>query len=88
MESEIYAAFIRLYNKLFYNYKQILVLLQTALQELKIRRFNGNPNVIDIHKDIAKLKEQTHVLARLKTKGSCRQRISRAFIIRAPLLCQ
>lgn len=52
-----------------YNYKQILVPLQTALQELKIRRFNGNSNVMEIHKDIAKLREQIHVLARLKTKG-------------------
>lgn len=69
LESDIYAAFIRLYNKLFYNYKQILVPLQTALQELKIRRFNGNSNVMEIHKEIAKLREQSHVLARLKTKG-------------------
>ena len=69
LESDIYAAFIRLFNKLFYNYKQILLPLQTALNELKIRRFNGNSSVIEIHKEIAKLKEQTHVLARLKTKG-------------------
>ncbi len=26
-------------------------------------------NVMEIHKEIVKLKEQTHVLARLKTKG-------------------
>lgn len=58
-----------MYNKLWYNYKQILVPLQTALQDLESRRFNGNSNVMEIHKEIAKLKEQTHVLARLKTKG-------------------
>ncbi len=69
LENDIYAAFIRLYNKLFYNYKQIIVPLQTALNELKIRRFNGNSNVMEIHREIAKLREQTHVLARLKTKG-------------------
>ncbi len=68
-ENDIYAAFVRLYNKLFYNYKQILVPMQTALQDLKLRRFSGNSNVMEIHKEIAKLKEQTHVLARLKTKG-------------------
>ena len=68
-ESKIYSVFIRLCNKLLYNYKVILTPLQTALQDLKIRRFNGNSNVMDIHKEIAKLKEQTHVLARLKTKG-------------------
>ena len=69
LENDIYAAFIRVYNKLFYNYRQILVSLQTALQELKTRRFNGNSNVMEIHKEIAKLREQGHVLARLKTKG-------------------
>jgi ribosomal protein S8 len=68
-ENDIYAAFVRLYNKLMYNYKQILVPLHTELQNLKLRKFNGNTNVMDIHKEIAKLKEQNHVLARLKTKG-------------------
>ncbi|MCM1226690.1 MAG: recombinase family protein [Clostridium sp.] len=68
-EQRFYNAFITLYNKLFYNYKQILVPLQIALQDLKLRRFSGNSNVMEIHKEIAKLKEQTHVLARLKTKG-------------------
>lgn len=69
LETRITSAFIRLFNKLFYNYKQILVPLQAALQDLKIRRFRGNSNVMEIHKEIAKFKEQTHVLARLKTKG-------------------
>ena len=68
-ENDIYAAFVRLYNKLMYNYKQILVPLHTELQNLKLRKFSGNKNIMDIHKEIAKLKEQTHVLARLKTKG-------------------
>lgn len=65
----IYSIFIKLHNKLRHNYKQILLPLQTALNELKIRRFNDNSNVMDIHKEIAKRREQTHVLARLKTKG-------------------
>ncbi len=65
----IYSIFIILHNKLWHNYKQILLPLQTALHGLKIRRFNGNSNVMEIHKEVAKLKEQTHVLARLKTKG-------------------
>lgn len=69
MQEVIYSVFVKLYNKLWHNYKHILVPLQTALQELKIRRFNGNSSVMDIHKEVAKLKEQTHVLARLKTKG-------------------
>ena len=65
----IYDAFIRLCNKLQCNYKQILAPLQTALQDLKLKRFCGNSSVIEIQKEIPRLKEQTHVLARLKTKG-------------------
>lgn len=34
-----------------------------------MRQFNGNSNIMELHKEIAKLKEQVHVLARLKTKG-------------------
>ena len=62
---KIKSAFIKLCNKLIYNYNHILL----PLQDLKLRRFSGNSNVMGIHKEIAKLKEQTHVLARLKTKG-------------------
>ena len=69
LESIIHGAFITIYNKLFYNYKQILVPLHTELQNLKLRKFSGNTNIMDIHKEIAKLKEQNHVFARLKTKG-------------------
>lgn len=69
VESDIYSAFIRLHNKLLNNYKQILLPLQTALQDLRLRKFSGQTQVMDIHKEIAKLREQTHVLARLKTKG-------------------
>ena len=65
----IYSIFIKFHNKLWHNYKQILLPLQTALHDLKICRFNRNSNILEIHKEIAKLKEQTHVLARLKTKG-------------------
>ena len=60
---------IRLCNKLWHNYKVILTPLQTALQDLKLRKFSGQTQVMDIHKEVAKLREHTHVLARLKTKG-------------------
>ena len=65
----IYSIFIGLCNKLFCNYKTILKPLQTALQDLKFRKFSSKTQVMDISKEIAKLREQTHVLARLKTKG-------------------
>ena len=51
------------------NYKQILVPFQTALHDLKLRKLSSKTQVMDIHKQTAKLREQTHVLARLKTKG-------------------
>ena len=68
-KSKIYLAFIRLCNKLWHNYKVILTPLQTSLQDLKLRKFSGQTQIMDVHKEIAKLREQTHVLARLKTKG-------------------
>ena len=68
-KSKIYLAFIRLCNKLWHNYKVILTPLQTALQDLKLKKFSGQTQVMDIHKEIAKFREQTHVIARLKTKG-------------------
>ena len=65
----IYSIFIGLCNKLFCNYKTILKPLQTSLQGLKLKEFTGKTQVMDIHKEIAKFREQTHILARLKTKG-------------------
>ena len=52
-EQDIYNAFIRLHNKLKQNYKQILLPLRSQLQELNIKKFSGNNNVLDIHKEIA-----------------------------------
>ena len=39
------------------------------LQELKWKKYGGNIRVMDIYKEIAKLREQNHVIARLRTKG-------------------
>lgn len=70
MEQEIfYSAFIRLHNKLLCHYKQILIPLQSALQDLRMRRLGSNSSIVEIYKEIADLKEQIHVLTRLKTKG-------------------
>ena len=68
-ESDVYTAFVRLCNKLLHNYKTILIPLQTALQDLKLKKFSGQTQIVNIRKEIAKLREQSHVLARLKTKG-------------------
>ena len=69
LEANAISAFIMLCNKLWYNYKQILLPCQAALQDLKLKKFSGKTQVMDIQKEIAKLREQAHVLARLKTKG-------------------
>ena len=58
-----------MYNKLKANYSVIFIPMLTQLQELKNKKYGGNKQYIDINKEIAQLKEQTHVLARLKTKG-------------------
>lgn len=68
-EKMIESAFIRLHNKLLYHYRSILLPIQQMLQELKCKKYGGNVQIMDIHKEIAKLREQNHVIARLRTKG-------------------
>ena len=68
-EETFYQAFIRLHNKLLHHYRSILIPIQQMLQELKCKKYGGNIRVMDIHKEIAKLREQNHVIARLRTKG-------------------
>lgn len=68
-EKRFYDAFTALYNKMKFNYSEIFPPLLSQLNELKNRRFSGNQRYMEIAKETARLKEQTHVLARLKTKG-------------------
>lgn len=68
-EKDIEKAFLTLHNKLLHHYRSILLPLQQTLQELKCKKYGGNVRIMDIHKEIAKLREQNHVIARLRTKG-------------------
>lgn len=68
-EKEIEQAFMTMHNKLLYHYRSILLPIQQMLQELKCKKYDGNAQIMDIHKEIAKLREQNHVIARLRTKG-------------------
>jgi len=68
-EEIIKQAFIRLCNKLILHHREILLPLQRALQELNAKKFSGNTKILDIRRDMAGLKEQKHVIARLRTKG-------------------
>ena len=63
------SCFIRMCNKLILHYQEILLPLRRNLQELNMRRFSSNTNIISIHKNIADIKEQRHVLSRLRKKG-------------------
>lgn len=65
----IYSAFMNLYNKLKNQYDVIFLPLLSQLQELKTKKFSSNQQYMKISKNIAQLKEQIHVLTRLKTKG-------------------
>ena len=56
-------------NKLIKHYREILLPLHRSLQELNMRRFSGNTILLEIHKNIAEIKEQRHVLSRLRKKG-------------------
>ena len=69
LEQVFYTAFMTMYNKLKANYSVIFTPMLTQLQELKNKKYGSNKQYIEINKAIAQLKEQTHVLARLKTKG-------------------
>lgn len=68
-EQKFYNAFIVMYNKLKTNYSAIFPPMLSQLQELENAKFSNNKQYIEISKEIAQLKEQIHVLARLKTKG-------------------
>lgn len=68
-EKMIESTFIVMHNKLLQHHREILLPLQISLQKLKFCKFSGNLRVMDIHKEIAKLREQIHVLSRMKTKG-------------------
>ena len=68
-EEMIKQAFISMCNKLAQHYREILLPLRRSLQELNMRRFSGNTKLLEIHKNIAEIKEQRHVLSRLRKKG-------------------
>ncbi len=68
-EESIKQAFITLSNKLILHHREILLPLQRSLQDLNARKNSGNSKIIDIRRDIVAVKEQKHVISRLRTKG-------------------
>lgn len=68
-ESLLKSIFVNLYNKLKENYKTILTPLLNQLGEIKIKKFSGDTKILEINREISELREQSHVLSRLQTKG-------------------
>lgn len=68
-ETEIYSAFIRLQNKLAANCKNILSPLLRQLRELSDKGISGNAQIAEIRKEIADVKNQRHLMAKLKSQG-------------------
>lgn len=68
-EKLIKEKFLCMFNKLILHYREILLPLQRSLMELNMKIFNGNTKILDIRKEMADLKEQRHVISRLRKRG-------------------
>ena len=68
-ETEIYAAFVRMYNKLRLHEGIILTPALTQLQELNNALQRGNPAMLEINKAIASASEQSYKITTLQTRG-------------------
>lgn len=68
-EKLIKEKFLCMFNKLILHYHEILLPLQRSLMELNMKIFNGNTKILDIRKEMADLKEQRHIISRLRKRG-------------------
>lgn len=68
-ESEIYAAFVRMYNKLRLHESIILKPALTQLRDLNDALQRGNPAMLEINKAIAAASEQSYKVSTLQSKG-------------------
>lgn len=68
-ETEIYTAFVRLYNKLRANYKVILVPMLASLEKMREARTRNNPEITELNVQLAQLSEQNHVMNGLMSRG-------------------
>lgn len=68
-EAELYAAFVRLYNKLKLNSDKILLPLFRQLQEVKNSRRKSDTRLAEINREMAELSGKILVLNRIKSKG-------------------
>lgn len=68
-EKDIKELFIKLYNKLQINYREILSPALKQLTELNMKRYKGNQYIMVLNKELIQLKEQLHIISNLRTKG-------------------
>ena len=68
-EKSINEAFIRLFNKMYFNYTELFLPIQESLQEMMIKQTTGSKDIIELRRSILQLKEQLKVIATLHTKG-------------------
>lgn len=68
-ESEIYAAFLRMYHKLKQNYPAVLTPTLEQLQALKEKRQQNNGQLAELNRKISELADQGHVLRGFKDRG-------------------
>lgn len=68
-ETEIYAAFVRMYNKLKLNDGIILRPAMKQLEDLNTALQRNNPAMLAVNKAIAQATEQSHNITKLQTAG-------------------
>lgn len=68
-QSRIENTFIVMCNKLRFSCKEILLPTKNLLCELRLRQNSENKDIVEVYKQIADLKEQLHVIAKMRQKG-------------------
>ncbi len=69
-ERLIYEAFVRMFNKLQTHYKAILSPMLRQLERLSEKGKSNNVQLANLRKEIAEIKQKTHLLARLNSEGT------------------
>ncbi|MFQ7451998.1 MAG: hypothetical protein ACLRNQ_11840 [Flavonifractor plautii] len=68
-ETEIYAAFVRMYNKLRANADIVLKPALTQLDDLERALQRENPAMLEVNRAIAQAAEQSHNISKLQAAG-------------------
>lgn len=68
-EAEIYAAFVRMYNKLRQNERLLLRLALQQLSDLNAALQRDDPAMLEVNRAIAEAAEQSHKISKLQASG-------------------